>query len=79
MKVFEASSKVVRSLKKYQILAAYKKAKQNIEEGNIELVQLKKRKPSKDGIYQFRITKKYRAFGQIRDGNLVVFHISDHQ
>ena len=39
MKVYESSVKVLKALKEHQILSAYKKAKQNIEEGNIQLVQ----------------------------------------
>jgi len=42
-------------------------------------VHKKQLKPKKKGIWQFRITKKYRALAFKQNGNLYVFAISDHQ
>lgn len=79
MKVFEASEKIILYLKSRQILPAYKKAKDYINAGNYQEVNLKKREPKSSNIYQFRITKKYRAFAIKEGDRLVVFKISDHQ
>ena len=79
MDVFEADEKIMKYLRKRQILTQYQKAKQYILEGDLQQVALKKRKPTSDNIYQFRITKKYRAYAKMEKVGLVVFSISDHQ
>ncbi len=54
-------------------------ANEKIQEGHYQEVQLKKRQPKSKNIYQFRITRKYRAFAIKENGSLIIFHISDHQ
>ena len=78
MKVFDNPS-VIRQVKKYNVKKQYRKSCFYIEKGFYGLVDLKLRKPKHLGIYQFRITRKYRAFAIKEDNNLVVFKISDHQ
>ena len=70
---------VLEYLKARLILDQYKKAKNFILLENLSLVNLKKRKPKSDGVWYFRINKKYRAFCYIEDDILVVFEINDHQ
>jgi hypothetical protein len=79
MKVFEANEKILLYLQEHRILAAYKKAKTLIQNDYYQEVQLKKRQPKSKNIYQFRITRKYRAFAIKKNNTLIIFHISDHQ
>ena len=79
MEVYEANAEVVAFLKSQNILAQYKKAKEQIKNQQYKIALLKKREPKKDGIYQFRITRKYRAFAIRKENRLIVFSISDHQ
>ena len=66
-------------LKQKNLLAKYKKAKNFILENHSELVDLKKRKPQKDEVWQFRIDKHFRAFCYFESETLIVFHIDNHQ
>ncbi len=66
-------------LEKRNLMPIYYKAKENILAGNYASVHLKKRKPTRDGVFQFRITQKYRAFGMLVGGQLRIFEINDHQ
>lgn len=69
-------------LQSRNILKQYKKAKDSIISGDLSRVDFKIRQPKESGIYQFRITKKYRAFAVFhkeRKNFLVVYKISDHQ
>ena len=70
---------VVKYLEKRNILKQYKIAKKYFESDNFKIVDAKPRKPKKPGVFQFRITGKYRAFYTIRKEGAVVFKISDHQ
>ena len=78
MKVYEREHVIVY-LKKRQLLAQYPKVKANLETGRLKQVDFKPRKPKTSRIYQFRITKKYRAFGHFIESDFVVASISDHQ
>ena len=78
MQVFD-NEKVKKLVQKYGLKEQYLKACQYIESGNYKLVDLKLRKPKSEGIYQFRISRKYRAMAFKDGGNLVVYKISDHQ
>ncbi|QMU64474.1 MAG: hypothetical protein GKR88_09390 [Flavobacteriaceae bacterium] len=78
MEVFESES-VIKYLTKRSITKQYRKAKQHIMAGNAKSVLLKPRQPKNSGIYQFRITRKYRAFAVKENNSLFVFEISDHQ
>lgn len=78
MQVFD-DEKVSKSVAKFGIESQYIKACKYIENQNYKAVQLKLRKPKSAGIYQFRITKKYRAMAFKDDNFLVVYKISDHQ
>lgn len=78
MKVFDDAG-VQKTIKKYKVEKQYKKACGYIERGNYKVVDLKLRKPKHLGIYQFRITQKYRAFAFKDEDCLVVYKISGHQ
>ncbi len=79
MQVFEEKA-VGKYLKKHPvILAQYKKARDFLESEEFDLIFFKKRKPKSENIYQFRISKKYRAFGSFRNADFIVFEINDHQ
>ncbi len=77
--VLELKESVTAYLDSHGICAQYEKAKRYIIAGHTELVDLKKRKPGKDGVYQFRITDKYRALARFTGSMLIVFAIDDHQ
>ena len=64
---------------KYQIFKQYQKSCRYINLGLYETVDLKLLKPKSAGVYQFRITKKFRDLATKQNGVLYVFHISDHQ
>ena len=70
---------VIEYCEKRQILSQYLKSCSYIELGFFDTVKLKILHPKEYGIYQFRITGKYRALAIKEDENLVVFQISDHQ
>lgn len=70
---------VIAYIEKRQIGKQYLKAKKSLEGNQFKQVDFKVRKPKSLGIYQFRITKKYRAFGHYIDNIFVVASISDHQ
>jgi hypothetical protein len=81
MKIIEEKS-IFKYLKKRGLLTQYKKAKNNIEAGLFDKVKFKKRKPGSHEIFQFRINKKYRAFGVFHDQLNKIFkviEINDHQ
>ncbi len=71
--------KAVRYLKSRNLILAYKKAKEILLLGDKKRVEFKLRKPKNNQIYQFRITRKYRAFGYFKAHRFMVFKISDHQ
>lgn len=60
MKVLEEES-VIGYLKERNITKPYLKAKQYIEMEYYGQVDLRKREPKTEGIFYFRITRKYRA------------------
>ena len=66
-------------LEKKNLLAKYKKAKNFILENHSKLVDLKKRKPQNDEMWQFRIDKQFRAYCYFEADILIVFHIDNHQ
>ncbi|MDP3988837.1 MAG: hypothetical protein Q8P93_01230 [bacterium] len=70
---------VVAYLKKHNLTKQYVRATSYLLVGNIEATNFKKRKPKQDGMWQFRITKKYRAYCYRDVDTLVVFEINDHQ
>ncbi|MEM8893548.1 MAG: hypothetical protein AAGC88_03155 [Bacteroidota bacterium] len=70
---------IVKYLKQRGLFDAYKKAKKFFENDDFKIIDAKPRKPKSAGIYQFRITKKYRAYYVKTDKGAVVFKISDHQ
>ena len=79
MEVFEINESILNYLKKSNILQQYLKQKQNLLSGNIKNSNLKKRQPFIKQMYYFRINKKYRAIGRIKNNYFVVTEISDHQ
>lgn len=80
MKIKEELS-VYKYLKKHMfLLTQYKKVKKYLEKNEYKKILLKKRKPKILGIYQFRITKKYRGLGYFYDNEtFIVTEINDHQ
>ena len=78
MKVREEEG-VVDYIKKRNLAAVYLKAKKYIEMGFYKNVDLRKRNPKKEGVFYFKIDKKYRALGYIENKTFIVTEISDHQ
>lgn len=78
MKVRERQ-RAVDYLIKRQLEKPYLKAKEYLKNDQLKIVDFKLRKPKSEGIYYFRITKKYRAIGHFIDDIFVVAEISDHQ
>jgi hypothetical protein len=78
MKIFDNDDSR-KKIEKYQLQKQYKKSCNYIKLEQYHKVQLKLRKPKKLEIYQFRITRKYRAFAFKDKFGLNVFHISEHQ
>jgi len=78
MNVFEEEG-VIDYIKKKRLEKPYLKAKKYMALGYLQTVDLRKRKPKKEGIFYFKINKKYRAIGYIENGNFIVTEISDHQ
>ena len=70
---------IIIELAKRNLLKQYKSVKNKILSGNLAKSDLKKRKPTWSGIYSFRINKKFRAFGYIREGKLIIVEINNHQ
>ena len=85
MQNFEVQMKVVQEKQvvdycsKRQIFKQYQKACRYINLTYYDLVDLKLLEPKTEGIYQFRVTGKYRALAVKKDKVLYVFEISDHQ
>ena len=73
------NSEVRKSIIKYNLSKQYKKACRYISAEQFYKVQLKIRQPKNKGIYQFRISRKYRAFAFKEGDTLYIFEISDHQ
>lgn len=73
------TEEVATYLKSRNLLAQYKKAKTHVLQGHVTGAQLRKRRPKSDGVWYFRISKKFRAFAYMEGAVLKVFHIDDHQ
>ena len=69
---------IVDYLEKRNLLEKYKKAKNFLLSENSSMVDLKKRKPKQDEIWQFRIDKQFRAFCYFEEEMIIVFHIDKH-
>jgi len=70
---------VILYLKKRNLFAQYKKAKNFLLLKYFSLVNFKKKKPKKDKIWYFRINQQFRALAYFKDDILVVFDIDNHQ
>ncbi len=70
---------VLEKIESFGILRQYKKCKQLMLLGFFRSVDWKIRKPKQNKIYQFRITKKYRAFCIFEEATLIVIKIDKHQ
>lgn len=66
-------------LQSRNLLKQYKKVKEYLIAGNYIQVNFKIRQPKNDKVYYFRINKKYRALAIIKNKDLIVFDIDDHQ
>ena len=49
-----------------------------IYQGQFYEVNFKLRQPKKAGIYAFRINKQFRALAEIKNNNLYIFRIDNH-
>jgi plasmid maintenance system killer protein len=79
MNVFEEEG-VVDYLKARNITQPYLKAKRYLELGYFGQVDLRKRKPKTEGVFYFRITKKYRALVYFASKDtFIVVEITDYQ
>ncbi len=79
MKVLEEEG-VIDYLKERNITSPYLKAKQYIEMGYFGQVDLRKREPKTEGVFYFKITRKYRALGYFENKIIfIVTEICDHQ
>ena len=78
MKVLQEKH-IINYCHKRQIFKRYQKACRYINLGYYELVDLKLLNPKNKGIYQFRITGKFRALAVRKDTTLYVFELNDHQ
>ncbi|MGB0880903.1 MAG: hypothetical protein ACPGTO_10090 [Polaribacter sp.] len=72
-------AKVIEYLRKRNLVKPYLKAKKYLEKDQLKIVGFKIRQPKIEGVYYFRITKKYRAIGHFIHDIFVVASISDHQ
>jgi len=70
---------VAQYLQKRNLVKAYQEAKAHFENDDFRIIDAKPRKPKSLGVYQFRITKKYRAFYTLTKEGAAVYKISDHQ
>lgn len=66
-------------IQRHNLVKRLQKAVQKIKQGNNAGVDLKKRSPHSKDIWQFRITKKYRAYAEKIGDTLTVYEIDDHQ
>lgn len=71
--------KVEAYLLERQVVGQYRKAKAYLLAGHAQKLDFKLRFPKENGVYQFRINQKYRAFGYFEGEEFFVFKISDHQ
>ena len=78
----QEDEKIVDYLKKRSLLSQYKKIKKILLASKNIYKKLKKREPKKDGFYQFRINKQYRAycvFSKVYPDIIIVYEINNHQ
>lgn len=66
-------------LKKHKLIPQFEKAVLKFKSNSLSGLDFKKRKPKSQGIWSFRITKKYRALATRTGNTLKVYRISDHQ
>lgn len=63
-----------------RLLERYKQAKDKLLiSSRIRSLDFKLRKPTKDKVFSFRISNKWRAYGYYKDGIFIISKISDHQ
>jgi len=73
------SKKVVNYIRNHNLLNQYKKAKDNILNNYNTKVFFKEKLPKWSWIFYFRINKKYRALWFIKDDELRIYDIDNHQ
>jgi len=77
--IFERKE-VLQYLEARQLVKQYKKVKEYLLNGNTLQVKFKERNPKGSGIWYFRINKQFRALGVfVKEGNLIIFKIDNHQ
>ena len=78
VKIIERKDAVLY-LEKRNLLKQYKKAKNFLLLKHFSLVNFKKRNPSKNKIWYFRINRQFRALAYFDNDILIVFDIDNHQ
>lgn len=74
------TKEVVIFLQKRWLTKQYKKAKENILQGNNSGAVFKLMKPKKNKIYTFRLNRQFRAFCRFTStGKFLVYEVSNHQ
>jgi len=73
--------KVEDLIRKRWLYTQFLKAKNNLLHGFVLFgIQLRKRQPTTDDIWYFRINNQYRAIGKFdQDGDFLVLSLDDHQ
>lgn len=61
------------------LIKQYQKAKQYLLSGYYTQINFKLRQSKEKGVYSFRINKQFRAFGVIKDREMRIFEINNHQ
>jgi hypothetical protein len=75
--VLEENFEIYWYLKKRDLFIQYKKAKNKILSWNYK--DLSTRKPKEKWIWYFRINKQFRAYAVLKDGDLIVYEVNNHQ
>ena len=77
--IFEDDDDIFKYLQRRALLKQYLSAKSQLLSGSFSSRDFKKRQPKSDGVWSFRINRKYRAWGYFRGDDFIVSDINDHQ
>ena len=70
---------IYNELIKRNLLTQYKKSKDLLLRWIHWKTDFKLREPKKDWVYSFRINKQFRAFSYLKNNDLIVYKIDNHQ
>jgi len=70
---------ILKFLQKRNLVLRYKKNKELLKKGFLKNVDFKILEPKSRKIFSFRINRQFRAIGVLRDDNLIIYKIWDHQ